>query len=46
MASLATIPTAALMAELQRRLKCAETPEKRTIFIGECGTGQARRRRV
>jgi hypothetical protein len=32
---LSSFPTAALMAELQRRLKCAEAPEKRTILIGK-----------
>lgn len=34
MASLAKVATADLMAELQRRLNCAEKKEKNTIFIG------------
>lgn len=34
MASLAKATTEQLLAELQRRLKCADKPEKKTIFIG------------
>lgn len=34
MASLAKVTTEQLLAELQRRLKCADKPEKKTIFIG------------
>lgn len=42
MASLAKATTEQLLAELQRRLKCADKPEKKTIFIGACsGTGGA-----
>lgn len=34
MASLAKATTEQLLAELQRRLKCADKQEKKTIFIG------------
>jgi hypothetical protein len=32
--SLAAIPTASLLSELQKRIECANKKERRTIFIG------------
>lgn len=37
---LATIATAELLAELQRRVKCSEQKERNTIFLGPPGSGK------
>jgi hypothetical protein len=36
-ADLAEVGTADLLAEVQRRLDCADKPEKRIILVGESG---------
>ena len=35
--ALQSIPTNALLSEIQRRVDCAEKKERRTIFIGPPG---------
>jgi len=40
MASLAGIPTQALLEEINRRIYCADKKPKRTIFIGPPGSGK------
>ena len=40
MADLSEIPTDGLLAELQRRVECADKKETRTIFIGPPGCGK------
>jgi adenylate kinase len=37
---LSGIPTSDLVAEMERRVKCAAKPEKRMIFIGPPGCGK------
>ncbi|KAG6580284.1 adenylate kinase [Phytophthora cinnamomi] len=38
--TLAAVPTASLLAELQKRIECASKKERRTIFIGPPGCGK------
>ncbi|KAG3241271.1 hypothetical protein PI124_g13852 [Phytophthora idaei] len=38
--SLAAVPTASLLSELQKRIECANKKERRTIFIGPPGCGK------
>ena len=40
MADLSEIATEDLMAEVQRRLKCQDKPEKRLILVGPPGSGK------
>ena len=40
MADLSEIATEDLMAEVQRRLKCQDKPEKRLVLVGPPGSGK------